>query len=612
MRIGIDFGTTNSAVAVYSANQLQAIIIDPQNENPNVLPSLLYVDREQKQTLGIRAAMRYLQHETGRAVAWRKRKVGEAEVVVSGRGADALVFVQELFGLIDENAHGRLLQSIKTRLRDPYYDGTRIFDRFYTLDELIAVFLRQMKAQAEAVIGEACDEVVMGRPVKFSDEAYVNVRAEEILYKAARLAGFKHITFAEEPLGVTYLEHIRSPKRELVFVFDFGGGTLDLTLAEIGGDAPPNVIATRGVLLGGDDLDKRIMQSLQKYFGKDVVIGKEKILFPYDMLELLESWQTMPELSKPQYMQRIKEFQEKPLPTRIRKILSAVETLAKENLGYSLFRQIENAKRDLSSQDSTQLRFIHGDIQIDEILTRDRFERLIEGDVQKAREGIELLLAEANISADKIDVALRTGGSSLVPAFANMLADVFGEHKLRSLDPLVSVVGGMAVIAATATRPVPPYVIRYEDEQNIIVSDIRTQSEVGCEKYEMHIGAKAYMDTGYKITKCPVMFCGLPALRMSQQERNVRGQDWVRFTLHRPARVYVAYDASVQPDALPLWLRDYQVENWLIEVDDEWYGVRALRVYRKEYEAGEVILGGNCYEKDMPISYVTVIQALVD
>lgn len=612
MRIGIDFGTTNSAVAVYSANQLQAIITDPQNENPNVLPSLLYVDREQQQTLGIRAAMQYLQQETGRAVAWRKRKVGEAEVVVSGRGADALVFVQELFGLIDENAQGRLLQSIKTRLRDPYYDGTRIFDRFYTLDELIAVFLIQMKAQAEAVMGETCDEVVMGRPVKFSDEAHVNIRAEEILYKAARLAGFKHITFAEEPLGVTYLEHIRSPKRELAFVFDFGGGTLDLTLAEIGGDTPPNVIATRGVLLGGDDLDRRIMQYLQKYFGKDVVIGREKIPFPYEMLELLESWQTMPELSKPQYMQHIKEFQEKPLPTRIRKVLAAVETLAKENLGYSLFRQIENAKRDLSTHDSTQLRFIHGDIQIDETLTRDRFERLIEGDVQKARAGIELLLADVNLSADKIDVVLRTGGSSLVPAFAKLLADVFGEHKLRHLDPLVSVVGGMAVIAANETRPIPPYIIRYEDDNNIIVSDIRTQSEVGCEKYEMQVGAKAYMDTGYEITKCPVMFCGLPALRISQLERNVRGQDWVRFRLHRPARVYVAYDASVQPDALPLWLRDYLVENWLIEVDDDWYGVRALRVYRKEYEAGEVILGGNCYEKDMPISYVTVIQAIVE
>ncbi|PJF31109.1 MAG: hypothetical protein CUN52_03025, partial [Phototrophicales bacterium] len=162
MRIGIDFGTTNSAVAVYSANQLQTVITDPQNENPHVLPSLIYIDRNHKQTLGIRAAMQYLQHETGRAVAWRKRKVGEAEVVVSGRGADAVVFIQELFGLIDENAQGRLLQSIKTRLRDPYYDGTRIFDRFYTLDELIALFLRQLKNATEAFIGERCDEVVMG------------------------------------------------------------------------------------------------------------------------------------------------------------------------------------------------------------------------------------------------------------------------------------------------------------------------------------------------------------------------------------------------------------------------------------------------------------------
>jgi hypothetical chaperone protein len=461
-------------------------------------------------------------------------------------------------------------------------------------------------------VGETCDEVVLGRPVKFSDEDYVNLRAEEILYKGARRAGFTDITFAEEPLGVTYLEHIRSPKRQTAFVFDFGGGTLDLTLAEIGGDTPPNVIANRGVLLGGDDLDKRIMQYLQKYFGKDVTIGREKYPFPYEMLELLDAWQTMPELSKPQYMQRIKEFQEKQNHSKTTRILQALETLAKENLGYSLFRRIEFAKRELSTQDSTHLRFVHGAIQIDETITRERFERLIEADVQKARDGILALLEQTQFSADKVDVVLRTGGSSLVPAFANLLADVFGAEKMRDLDPLVSVVGGMAVIAAQHTRPIPAYIIRYEDKGNIIVSDVQTRSDCTYEKYEMRIGQKAFVDTGYVISKCPVMFSGLPAIRTSYNDRNVRADDWAQFTLHRPSRVYVAYDVTVQPDALPKWLRDFIVEDWLIEVTDEWYGARALRVYRKEYEAGQVILGGNCYEKDMPVGYVVVVQALVD
>jgi len=609
MRIGIDFGTTNSAVAVFSANHLQPIIIDPQNENPNVLPSLIYIDRERKSTLGIRAAMHYLQHETGRAVAWRKRKVGEAEVIVSGRGADAITYIQELFALIDENAKGRLLQSIKTMLRDPYYDGTRIFERFYTLDELIAAFLRQLKMATEALLGEECEAVVIGRPVKFSDEAYVNVRAEEIIYKGALLAGFTDITFADEPLGVTYLEHIRSPERQTAFVFDFGGGTLDLTLAEIGGIIPPNVIATRGVLLGGDDLDKRIMQYLQKYFGKDVRVGKEKYPFPYEMLELLDAWQTMPELSKPEYMQRIKEFQEKSTNNRA---MRALETLAKENLGYTLFRRIELAKRELSTQESTHLRFVHGEIQIDETITRERFDRLIAADVKKARDGIIELLTQANFSADKVDVVLRTGGSSLVPAFADMLADMFGAEKVRNLDPLVSVVGGMAVIAEQKIRPTPAYTIRYENANNPILSGIESRSDRTYEKYTFAVGQKAFLDTGYEINKCPVILCGLPAIRTGYADRNIRGQDWLRFTIHRPSRVYVGYDASVPPKELPLWIRDFIAEDWLIEVTDEWYGSRSLRVYRYECEAGEVILGGNCYEKDMPVGYVVVVQALVN
>lgn len=608
MRIGIDFGTTNSAVAVFSANHLQTITVDPQNENPQVLPSLIYVDREHKMTLGIRAAMQYLQHETGRAVAWRKRKVGEAEFVMAGRGADALTYMQELFALVDENANGRLLQSIKTMLRDPYYDGTRIFDKFYTLDVLMATFLHQFKTATEAVMNAPCTSVVVGRPVKFSDEAYINQRAEEIIYKGAILAGFEEITFAEEPLGVTYLEHSKSKVRETAFVFDFGGGTLDLTLAEIGGNIPPKVLATRGVLLGGDDLDRRIMQYLQKYFGKDVIVGKERYPFPYEMLELLDSWQTIPELSKPQYMQRILEFQERSTNYNAMK---ALETLARENLGYTLFQRIELAKRELSEKSETHFRFIHGAIQIDEVITRERFNRLIEVDVKKAKDGILETLAMADMQPEDVDVVLRTGGSSLVPAFADMLGDVFGIHKLRSLDPLVSVVGGMAVIAQSEKRPMPPYAMRYERGDNLILSGIHVPGNEYC-KYALAVGEEAFVDSSYVIGKCPVILCGLPAIRTAQVDRDVHSEAFLHFNLHCPARVYVGYDASVTRENLPYWLRDFIPEEWLVELEDEWYGARTLRLYRHEYPAGEVVLGGNRYEKTMPINYIVIIQALVD
>src|SRR5262249_27401042 len=155
----------------------------------------------------------------------------------------------------DEAAFGRLLQSIKTALRNELYSGTQIFDRFYTLDELIALVLTKLKDAAEKQLGQECTEVVVGRPVKFSDKEWVSKRAEEIIYKGARQAGFKEISFQAEPIGALYVYHAATPIRQLVLVFDFGGGTLDLTVAEVGGGIAPKVLASRGVLVGGDDLD---------------------------------------------------------------------------------------------------------------------------------------------------------------------------------------------------------------------------------------------------------------------------------------------------------------------------------------------------------------------
>src|SRR5512143_928006 len=178
-RFGIDFGTTNSAIAFFDGQELHRPTVDPGSENPLVLPSLLYIDRQQHATAGLAAAQRYLQHETGRRATWEKRRVGEIDVVASG-----VSYVQTVHALVDTGAQGRLLQYIKTALRDPCYDGTQVFDRFYTVDELIALILRHLKASAEQQLNRDCQNVILGRPVKFSPDPAVSARAQEILYKA--------------------------------------------------------------------------------------------------------------------------------------------------------------------------------------------------------------------------------------------------------------------------------------------------------------------------------------------------------------------------------------------------------------------------------------------
>ena len=458
-RIGIDFGTTNSSVAYYDGKKLRPIELDAANENPHVLPSLIYMDREFQTMLGTRAANEYLARETGRRIVWERKEIHPIEIIVGGAGSSPIRYWHDLYIDTDVGANGRLLQSVKTALRDPRYEGTFIFDRYFSIDELIAIILRSMKASAEAQLGETCDSVVLGRPVRFSDDPDITLRAEEILYKAALYAGFRDISFQMEPIAAAHLHHIASEKREIALVFDFGGGTLDLTVAEVGGTQPPRVIATRGVLVGGDDLDRRIMLSLLKYFGQGSRVDGG-LDFPPDYLDLLHAWQTMPELSRPMPLERIRNFQKTGTNPRA---MRALETLVTQNIGFDLFRHIEQTKRALTDALMARLDYDYEHIAIHERILRRAFEELIEPELTHVARELRQVVRDAGLRLDQVDVVLRTGGASLVPAFVALLESLFGHDKIREMDPLTSVVGGMAVVAHKEQGQHPRYAYRYEN-----------------------------------------------------------------------------------------------------------------------------------------------------
>jgi len=578
-QFGIDFGTTNSAIAFFDGRELQRPVVDPGSENPLVLPSLLYIDRQQHATAGLAAAREYLHQETGRRATWEKRRVGEIDVVAAG-----VSYVQTVHALVDTGAHGRLLQYVKTALRDPGYDGTQVFDRFYTVDELIALILRPLKASAEEQLNRDCRNVVIGRPVKFSSDPTVSDRAQEILYKAARLAGFESIGFELEPIGAMYFYHRTSLQRELALIFDFGGGTLDLTLAEVGGPTLPNIIATMGVLVGGDDLDKRVMQYLLKYFGGMPCPGHRTL--PPDVLDLLENWQTMPLLSRPHFMKVLNEYRaDNPIA------IDALITLVTRNLGFPLFHEIEQAKIRLSDALVTPLQFNHGGINIRETISRYKFEELIAPEIEAVDSGVRQILHDAAINPERVDVVLRTGGTSAVPAFTDLLAEMFDQRKLRSLELLTSVVGGLAIAAREDRGQSPAYELIYPKNPATVVDGIRSAVRQDYQLYEFRIDAACYMDAPYTVTRIPVILSALPAIRTAQADKTIDAEEFLRFHLSRPATIYIAYDADAAQT--PHWLADFAREPLTIEIDQ--LGTpRYLKVYSQGFVAGRVTLGGNC------------------
>ncbi len=601
MRIGIDFGTTNSSVAYFDGAALHPIQLDPANENPDVLPSLIWIDREYETKLGSSAATEYLEKETGRRIVWAKREIGAVEIIVAGAGSSPIHYWHDVNIVTDINANGRLLQSVKTALRDPRYEGTMIFDRYYTIDELIAMVLKTMKARAEAQIEAQCDEVVLGRPVRFSDDPQITRRAEEILYRAARFAGFEDIKFQMEPIAAAHLYHRQAARREIALVFDFGGGTLDLTIVEVGGRERPRVIATRGVLVGGDDLDRRIMTYLLDYFGRGTKVDGD-VDFPPEYLDQLESWQSMPELSRPEPLSKIRHYQKS---SDNPQAMRALETLVTQNVGFKLFREIERTKKRLTPDLMAPLTFQYQHIDINQRLLRRDFEALIEPELAQVAEDVYKVLDDASLGPDDVDIVLRTGGTSLVPAFVAMLSDIFGHDKIREMDPLTSVVGGMAIVAHEEGGIAPDYAYRYENP----LRNVRATSGRRYEPAILRARMTCYTDRDYQIINLPLAISGLHGLCSADLDYDSEAHRLLRFKLLRPSKVYIVYQAKAEQ--LPYWLRGFDRERNL-QVDIRTPGgLYPFFVYSRDFPAGSFAIGGaraKGYSGNVFLNYLIAVK----
>ena len=337
-RIGIDFGTTHTSAAFYDGKAIQAIPLDLENDNPNLLRSMIYVNRAQQIHLGLDAVKTFLEQDTGREVIFEEKVVGTLTNTVASHDAqENVTIIYDTIIEDDIGIRGRLLQSIKTGLRGDSYQGTNIFGRYYTLQELIALILRHVRQQASAHLGQAITAATLGRPVQF------------------------------------YLAQVT--KSETVLIFDFGGGTLDLTILRTDGRGKHEILATHGVLVGGDDLDSKIMRHIvAPHFGSespiDINFDDQPIPFPEDLAEQLYLWQSIPNLSRPQALKVLNRAL-RYSPEREKFV--ALEALVTRNHGFALFEQIEQAKRRLTDMDETMLRLQVEAIDLAVLLRRKRF-----------------------------------------------------------------------------------------------------------------------------------------------------------------------------------------------------------------------------------------------
>lgn len=438
MKIGIDFGTSNSSVSIEEAGKSEII----QFEGSNTIPTALYVTRDGESYIGRTAVSRYIEENIGRSINLRQKYITDIEYTAATIGTITL----PVYANIDVNQPGRLFTSLKTALRDSSFIATDLFGQKVCLEELIAKILREIKTQIERGIGSKIPEgVIFGRPVKYSEEEAKDKLAEERMREATEFAGFKNVRFVPEPIGalLSYQSTIKNPLN--VLVFDFGGGTLDITIATIENVDSYELLAMSGVAVGGNDFDKEIIsEDLFRFFGAGSTfkgMGEKILPFPRKLLKPLLDWYTLYTLNESFNMATLREVFSS---SSNKEGVGALISLAKHNYGFNLHQEVERVKIALSASEESRIDFRREEIVVEKSITRDHFESITDHLIEKVKKCLDEAMLQSNLDRSEIDIVLQTGGSSLLPAVQEELVSQFGEEKLVRQDTFTQVARGLA------------------------------------------------------------------------------------------------------------------------------------------------------------------------
>lgn len=438
LNVGIDFGTSNSGVAYSKDGQVSILPIDQRNLVPQVVKTILYVTRDDRCFIGQEAVETYYRQNVNRKRRYVKKWVGEIEY----RGSD-MFYMADVYAYVDDLMPGRLLQYLKTALRTEGFEGTVIFDKFYSTVDIITVYLRALKQRAETLLGEPISGVTLGRPVKFSINPDQDQRSEDHLRQAAHQAGFQDIRFEFEPVAAALFYELTLQRAENVLIFDFGGGTLDITIMRLGDPLGRKVYANGGIDIAGSDFDRAIIQKrMLPHFGKGRVDHRHDLA---ELINAVADWMTLPEIGVPKArLKLVQAMLEGQAPAR----LKTLESLIFNDLAFSFYNAVESAKIALSSQGAAVVGLKEKDIDIWELYTRVQFEK----DIQEYRDKIEQVVFEtvdsSGLDLEQIDAVVKTGGSSNIPVFSEMLGQIFGPQKVKASSSFSSVTAGLGLRAA--------------------------------------------------------------------------------------------------------------------------------------------------------------------
>ena len=366
--IGIDLGTTNSVVAVMEGNEPK-VIVNP--EGSRLTPSVVAFAENDERLVG-QIAKRQAVTNPQNTIYSIKRFMGRRHSEV---GTEEKMVPYQIVGGPEE--------LVKVEIRG----------KQYTPPEISAMILQDLKNTAEEYLGETVERAVLTVP------AYFNDSQRQATKDAGTIAGLTVERIINEPTAASLAYGLDRKKNEKIAVFDFGGGTFDISILEVG-EGVFEVKATNGdTHLGGDDIDQVLIDHIADEFKRENGIDLRS-----DQMAL----------------QRLKEAAEK-------------------------------AKCELSSsvQTSINLPFITADQSgpkhLQMTLTRAKFEQLVQHVIERLREPCQTALRDAKLEPGVIDEIVLVGGSIRIPAVQALVKEIFGKDPHRGVNPDEVVAVGAAI-----------------------------------------------------------------------------------------------------------------------------------------------------------------------
>jgi hypothetical chaperone protein len=428
---GIDFGTTNSSIAVAYPDRTEVVDVSTQGIS-SVLPSIVYLHREGIQAAGEEAVRQYL------VTGSRKTRCGNCSLVDRVSGTAYTECRQYKPGGFCQDS--RIATELKSALADSGFTSTHSWAKDFDLPDLVGIVFRELKRAADQLTGSDTRRAVIGFPVIFAgaegpEFEGLQTLALERLTAAAAKSGIEEVELLEEPAAAVVDEELQ---RGLVVVVDFGGGTFDVAVVDLSPEQG-EVIALQGAAIGGERFTAMLFGAkVAPELGLDGTVYGVPAWLRVRLRTLGGVLRVLSDRDAPGLLRAARTQSPK---------IATIERILYGGLAYQFYRTVEDSKIELSKEPRTSIEFHRPEVDISIPVTRQEFEELIASDLEVIRHRILAALDQAGISPGQVDAVLRTGGSSSIPAFVRLLEELFEQSKVEERPVYTTVVKGLAAYA---------------------------------------------------------------------------------------------------------------------------------------------------------------------